>query len=775
MKLNIQLFAVTIKTTITEKNVKDGITNTSDVDVNAYFSANNSSTYFSNSKTITYRLYNADTNTLIATGTKTCTLAIGGSVSKTHTFTNVAHNSDGSLNVKATWTISTGTNVLGNITESQTQKTATLTKIARGSALISTSVIFTTFDLDKEITLNTQQYLATAWHRLEAKILSGNDLVTVASRNLDNISNTLKFQFSSSELTNNVYKLMPNTKTATVRFYLYTFTDSGRTQQIGDTSIVWCTGNIPSTLTPSIQISNVEEAGTVPNWGLLIKSKSKIKVTLTASPSTGSTLTSYASTVQQKSYNTTVFTSDILTSSGTITSKVTDSRGISAETSRNYTVVDYYSPTCTASASRCSSTGTLADDGQYISYTITSTFAPVNNKNSITKYEIGYKEPSSSSYTWNIVSSNTGIFHPIDFDTSKIYNFAFRVTDGVGTTSNVFTTTISASFKLINYKADGTALAIGKKCTADSNTMEVALPVSSDVTFLNEKGVHWKEAGWGDQFKIMPQFSGSNDDNLLKIMSAVGGAGTQPDVSTIAYFSGLSGNMWLKGAMNIGGKANLTNVGNVWFAGYSNANKGYWSTNAGQVNTPTGSGYLAIKKASKDADGTPNNGVVLEYGSNLWSGQLYFGDNSTEGVYYNGWSNGERGTWKKLLFEDLYFYKSGETIELGGTSSNLALNVSCYVSSSTTGIYGTIITPKRLDNITSITMNSINVEARGDKGYVNSTSGYVQYVGKSGYTITAYKSSQNSIRFIITKSSAYTNVTNNTVVSLNGHFKITLS
>lgn len=44
-------------------------------------------------------------------------------------------------------------------------------------------------------------------------------------------------------------------------------------------------------------------------------------------------------------------------------------------------------------------------------------------------------------------------------------------------------------------------------------------------------GLYWKENGYGDQFKLYPQFSGSDDSNYLCIATAVGGAGTSPSLT----------------------------------------------------------------------------------------------------------------------------------------------------------------------------------------------------------------------------------------------------
>lgn len=97
----------------------------------------------------------------------------------------------------------------------------------------------------------------------------------------------------------------------------------------------------------------------------------------------------------------------------------------------------------------------------------------------------------------------------------------------------------------------------------------------------------------------------------------------------------------------------------------------------GNVDTANGSlnGQLVIKSASVNTDGTPNNGVVFEFGNSTnWRGQLYLGDNADQGVYVNGWNNGVRGTWKKLMFQnDLASLL--EPIRVSNTSSNIGVGI----------------------------------------------------------------------------------------------------
>lgn len=168
-------------------------------------------------------------------------------------------------------------------------------------------------------------------------------------------------------------------------------------------------------------------------------------------------------------------------------------------------------------------------------------------------------------------------------------------------------------------------------------------------------GIYWKEPGFGDQFKIVPQFSGSGDDNYLSIRGAVGDAGTQPELYDLLNITGKSGDMYVKGG--------------------SIAPNGFLSYEAGQVGNRTPTGRLVIKKAT--ANDAPNNGVVLEYGAAAdWVGQLYIGDNSYQGIYYNGWSNGVRGTWRRLADAPVILYENSPgttgTVTLSETAANFS-------------------------------------------------------------------------------------------------------
>lgn len=100
---------------------------------------------------------------------------------------------------------------------------------------------------------------------------------------------------------------------------------------------------------------------------------------------------------------------------------------------------------------------------------------------------------------------------------------------------------------------------------------------------------------------------------------------------------------------------------------------GLYSKETGNVGTPVGNGSLVVKRANNTE--APNNGVVLEYGnSTSWVGQLYIGDNATQGIYYNGWSDGVRGSWRRLADAPVVLYDNASgttgTVQLSESTAN---------------------------------------------------------------------------------------------------------
>ena len=109
--------------------------------------------------------------------------------------------------------------------------------------------------------------------------------------------------------------------------------------------------------------------------------------------------------------------------------------------------------------------------------------------------------------------------------------------------------------------------------------------------------------------------------------------------------------------------------------------------------------------------------------------------------------------------KDEIYYKKGDVF-----TTSYPITIGGLITSSTTRIIFCVISPKRLDNITKITCTSLKAELRGASGYLNNAGGYKEYATDSDYVITCSKVNGNTIEVYLTKSSAFTNINNNTFV-----------
>ena len=111
--------------------------------------------------------------------------------------------------------------------------------------------------------------------------------------------------------------------------------------------------------------------------------------------------------------------------------------------------------------------------------------------------------------------------------------------------------------------------------------------------------------------------------------------------------------------------------------------------------------------------------------------------------------------WRKALGLS---YASGDTFVTTNVFSE-----SGYVTSSTQTIHLNVVVPKSLENISTVTVQSLVGQIRGISGYVDNSSS-TSFDWLSGYTVLADKVSDNVVHIQIKKSTALENVTNNTVV-----------
>lgn len=406
------------------------------------------------------------------------------------------------------------------------------------------------------------------------------------------------------------------------------------------------------------------------------------------------------------------------------------------------------------------STATFLYDGTYLTTTPTGTLvaqASTSNK----RVEI----INSKLY---VAGNEMGKKSDIPTNTNQLTNGAGFITSGAIQDDLEFLTTITSDNKNIvksAYKhSDNKSTYISSESIMHDNSSGTYTPINDVLDNKQDKLVS------GTNIKTINGYSILGSGNLP--ISGGGGTATDVQVNGTSITSGGVANIRTNGTYNassnkIATMSDLPTVNNA--------------TLTIQKNGTTVKTFSANASSNVTANITvPTNTNELTNGAGFITSSYH--DSSKQDKLVSGTniktinntsllSSGNM----TLLTEDDIYYKTGDIIELGDTAAPGLYVANGYITSSTKKVNMTFIVPKRLDNISSITVNSLNVESRGISGYLNSQSGYVEYVNKSGYTITAWVSSSNSISVTIEKSSAYTNISNNTLVSIDGYIKFTLS
>ena len=264
---------------------------------------------------------------------------------------------------------------------------------------------------------------------------------------------------------------IPNSTSGTCTLTCYTY--NGNT--LVGTSTTTVSLSVPASIKPTITgITATRVDGTVPSsWGIYVQTKSKVTLTITgATGAGGSTISSYSITGGGLSYTASSVTTGFLNTSGSITftGKVCDSRGRwSDESTVTITVIPYAAPRFNSySTQRCTSAGASSSNGTYAKSTIEFSYWSCSGKNTITT-AVAYKKSSESSYTNAGVSFTSGtqfIFGGGNLSVDYSYDIRFTLTDAFGTVTVV--DSLSTASVLMDFKAGGTGLAVGKVSETDS-------------------------------------------------------------------------------------------------------------------------------------------------------------------------------------------------------------------------------------------------------------------------------------------------------------------
>lgn len=171
-------------------------------------------------------------------------------------------------------------------------------------------------------------------------------------------------------------------------------------------------------------------------------------------------------------------------------------------------------------------------------------------------------------------------------------------------------------------------------------------------------------------------------------------------------------------------------------------------------------GYYAIRSSMPTH--YPNSGWTWCYFIVLSNGEVsqqYVFRPST-GFIARHWA-GSTPHWYDWHYITTTHYVAGDTFTF-----SVSFPINGFITSSTKGVRLALYLPKSVANITTITVTECSGTLRGISGYLNSESDNYDFAADTtNYSLVATKVKDNLITLQINKTTAYTNVTNNTPVS----------
>jgi hypothetical protein len=269
---------------------------------------------------------------------------------------------------------------------------------------------------------------------------------------------------------------IPNSLTASGRIYVDTY--SGGT--LVGTKYTGFTVAVPSSVKPGVTFKLEDISGVGDIYGSPVKSLSKIKVTVTATPAYSSPITSCTISANGVNYPGTTATTDFLKSSGSsrVTATVMDKRGRSNSYSYDMNVQNYNAPSVSAlSVHRCNADGTANAQGDHVKATFSATVSSMNSKNTAA-YTLKYKKSTATSYTTVAISALANNYSVSNYsyifaaDINSSYDVEIAAQDRHKTASR--STSASTAFTLMNFNPQGNGIGVGQVCEKQ-NTLQVAL------------------------------------------------------------------------------------------------------------------------------------------------------------------------------------------------------------------------------------------------------------------------------------------------------------
>lgn len=360
---------------------------------------------------------------------------------------NILHNSNGTKTLYCSAQYATGVSS-GTVKASASKSLTTISRASKPTVSSSSA------DMGSTVTIYTNRANSGFTHDL-AYSFAGGSYVTIAT------GVGTSYSWPTPDLASKI----PNTTSGTIT--IRCITKSGGTS-IG-TKTVTMTLKVPASVVPTISAVEISEAtgGLAAQFGAFIKGKSKAKTTITAAGAKGSTIKSYSTTFNGKTYTGSSWTSNVMTVGGSLSmvTTVTDSRGRTAKKTTTITVMDYAAPEIYAmQVYRVNAAGGADQDGVYIAVRYKYAVAAMNNKNTASMV-VEYKQTTAAAWTRLLTGSalsadTTALPTSPTFSTDYQYDVRITVTDYFGTASS-YTAHLQSGAVILDISGDGKGISFG--------------------------------------------------------------------------------------------------------------------------------------------------------------------------------------------------------------------------------------------------------------------------------------------------------------------------
>ena len=394
----------------------------------------------------------------------------------------ITHNSNGSRS----FTITVGAAVYGTSVNCKGSGTFALNTIGRASTL---NVSGGTLGVAQTITADRKVSSFTHTLTWECGSYSG----TIATK-----STATSWSFTPPlELANTATQLFP----VGVYFKLTTYNGSTVVGTSDQTVVM----KIPTSIKPACTVNITDPTGYSATYRGYVQNKSKMKITVTATPAYGSPITGYSIIANGNTYSDNPATTGVITASGTntIIGKATDKRNRTGSATTTINVLAYSSPKITFTMHRCDQDGTENMTGSYCKVSYKAVITSLSNKNS-KSIKLRYKKTSDTTYTFRTINmgsytqEGSEIFSAED---GSSYNVQMQAIDSFETSTT--TAELSTGFSIMHIAASGKGLAIGKISQADE------FEVGMDAKFYS--GAHFNKGFTED----IPLIADSDCNNII--------------------------------------------------------------------------------------------------------------------------------------------------------------------------------------------------------------------------------------------------------------------